>query len=167
MFSKKKNHELFDPLVSTLTESCQNRVVIALYYELSHLPDMRWFGFALLTKPFWGERGCQISNLPFSSLCQYCHVSVSPRQVGARGIPVGQQAFSGEFCIDVNCKGCWTSQQLPLEYAFCSKKLLQARANATSRFCWRLQGGETCLSCLCCASNSVSYCILMWTSPAF
>lgn len=168
-FVFQKTCQLFNPVVSTLTESCQNGVVIALYYKLSHLPDMRWFGFAGLLSllSHLGVRSCQSSNFPFSSLYQYCQMSVSPRQVGARGIPVGQQAFSGEFHIGVNCKGHWTSWRVPLEYAFCSKKLLQARANATSRFHRRLQGGEICPSCLRFASNWMSYCILMQILPAF
>lgn len=115
----------------------------------------------------FGVRSRRISNSPFSSLYQYCQVSVSPRQVRARGVPVGQQAFSDEFHIGVNCKGRWTSWGFPLEYAFCSKKLLQAGANATSRFHWCLQRGEICQSCLRSASSWMSYCILMQILPAF
>lgn len=132
-------------------------------------PDVRWVGFACLLSllSHFGVRSRRISNSPFSSLYQYCQISVSPRQAGAKGIPVGQQTFSGEFHIGVNCQGRWSSWWVPLEYAFCSKKLLQVRANATSRFHRRLQGGEICRSCLRSASNWMSYCILMQILPAF
>lgn len=72
---------------------------------------MRWFGFACLLSVLshLGVRSHQISNFPFSLLSQYCQISVSPRQVRARGIPVGQQAFSGKFHVGGNCSGRWTS----------------------------------------------------------
>lgn len=125
--------------------------------------EVVWFClFALLTKPFWGEK---LSNL--SSLYQYCQISVSPRLVAARGIPVGQQACSGEFHTGVSCEGCWTSCRVPLEYAFCSGKLLQALTNATSRFHQHLQGGEIRWLCLHSASNWMSCCILRQIRPAF
>lgn len=109
----------FNLFVSTLTESCQNRVVIALYYELSQLPDMRWFGFACLLSVLshLGVRSQQIPDFPFSLLSQYCQISVSPRQVRARGTLVGQQAFSGKFHVGGNCSGRWTPRRVPLKRA--------------------------------------------------
>lgn len=159
----------FDLFVSTLTESCPNGVVIALYYELSQLPDMRWFGFACLLSVLshLGVRSRQISDFPFSLLYQYCQISISPRQVRARGIPVGQQAFSGKFHVGGNCSGRWTSRRVPLKWACCGKKLLQAGVDATRRFHWRLQGGEIGLLCLRSASSWMSYCVLMQILPAF
>lgn len=124
--------------------------------------EVVWFClFAFLLSHF-GVRSCQISNFPFFSLYQYCQISVSPRQEGARSASVQWRVPHG-----TNCKGCWTSWRVPLEYAFCSKKLLQARANAISRFHQHLQGGEICWSCLRSASSWMSYCILVQILLAF
>lgn len=105
--NKQTKSHLLNPIVSPFSESCQNWVVIALYYKLSHLPDMRWLGFAcfLSLLSHLGVRSHRISQLSVSSLYQYCQINGSPEQVGTRGILVGQQAFSGKFRMDVCCKG--------------------------------------------------------------
>lgn len=138
---------------------------------MNSLSCQTWGGLVLLcllsVLSHLGVRSHQISDFPFSLLSQYCQISVSPRQVRARGIPVGQQAFSGKFHVGGNCSGLWTSRRVPLKRACCGKKLLQARVAATRRFHRRLQGGEMCRSCLCSASHRVSYCVLMQILPAF